>query len=661
MKGSRAKANHVSHEVDVKEVGAEGGALGSGSDAVPEPLSRGVLASVFGLALALRLTYLWQAWRHPAIRLPVIDAAAYRDRALAILDGDWLGGAVYYLDPLYPFFLALVYAIVPPDSIGALVAQALLDSVSVVLIALIAGRVFDARTALVAGLLAASYRPFLYYDALLLKAPLMIFLIVLALYLVTRAAATERPGSWLGAGILLGLAALTRGNSLLFVPVLGLWLLGFGRGDLRRRVLCGLALGIGVAGAILPVSIRNYVVGDDLVLLNSQGGQNFYIGHFEGNDTGVYRAPPFLRPNPAFEEADFAAEARRRAGRAMKPSEISSFWLGEGLDEIRQDPARFVRHSARKVLVLLNEYEVPDNASYDYFRREVGGVLTWPLASYALVLPLSVGGFLLARRRPLAVVLGLFVVSYSAGILLFFNLSRLRLPIVPVLIVFSAHALVAGGAIARAGPRRALMIPALAVLVMLPLSQLDLGRQSLNVRYVNMGIGFIAESEVRWQAGEDARASGDEAAAESAYAASFAYRTDAEEQFELSLALDPEYIRARRGLRRSRMTRVILLDHLGRDEAALESAHRLAADFPDFPTAQMLLGKAQHKAGDVASARRAFQRALHLQPGHLEARRWLERLDRLAPSASDPGPAPLSELRDTGGALEADPTSRSEP
>ena len=167
-------------------------------------------AGVVLLAFALRVLYVREVWPHPSIQLPVIDALAYRDRALEILAGDWLGGAVYYLDPLYPFFLAFVYVFVPPDSIGVLVAQALLDSASVVLIALLAGRVFDARTALVAGVLAATYRPFMYYDAMLLKAPLMIFLIVLALYLVVRAASGDRPRVWLAAGFLLGLAALTR-------------------------------------------------------------------------------------------------------------------------------------------------------------------------------------------------------------------------------------------------------------------------------------------------------------------------------------------------------------------------------------------------------------------------------------------------------------------
>ncbi|MEM9173846.1 MAG: glycosyltransferase family 39 protein, partial [Myxococcota bacterium] len=210
------------------------------------------------LAFVLRAGYARQVWPHPAIQLPVIDALAYRDRALEILDGDWLGDAVYYLDPLYPFFLAAVYLVVPPDSLGVLIAQAALDAASVGVVMAIAHRIRGETTALVAGLIAATYRPFFYYSAVLLKAPLMIFLVVAALYLVIRAADDDALWRWAPAGFLLGLAALTRGNSLLFAPALGLWILFAWNGTLCRRVLAVVVLGVGLMGAIGPVTARNW-------------------------------------------------------------------------------------------------------------------------------------------------------------------------------------------------------------------------------------------------------------------------------------------------------------------------------------------------------------------------------------------------------------------
>lgn len=585
------------------------------------------LAGIGGLAFALRALYVWQAWPHPAIQLPVIDAAAYRDRALEILAGDWLGTAVYYLDPLYPFFLAAVYAFVPPDSAGVLLAQAALDSVSAVLIALLSRRIGGERAGLVAGLLAASYAPFLYYAALLLKAPLMIFLVVSALLLVLRASAQANALPWLPAGGLLGLAALTRGNSLLFAPVLGLWILFLGDGDRRARVLAVAALGAGLALAIGPVTLRNWLVGDDLVLLNSQAGQNFYIGHFSGNETGAYVAPPFLRPNPVFEEEDFAQEARRRSGRDdLAPSEISAFWLREGLAEIAEDPLRFLRHSARKALLLLNRYEIPDNASFEYFAREVAPMLRGPLPGFGFVLCLAGAGVVVAGRRREAVLLLLYFLAYAAGILLFFNLSRLRLPLVPVLIAFAACGLVAGYEAVRGRRWREFALPAAVALALVPITRLDLVRQDLNVRYVNMGVGFLDVSEDRFEEAEALRAEGQAADAAARYAAAFAARARAEEQFERALEETPGYARAERALRRSLFGKAVLYDHLDRPQDALAAARAAVERFGDDAPSWAMVGRSLERLGRPEAARRAYGQALRLDPAEPAARAGLRRL-----------------------------------
>lgn len=610
----------------VEQGGGPERALAAGS------LPRAHLLALWLGAFALRAIFVVQAWPHPAVRIPVIDAEAYRDRALEILDGDLLGSAVYYLDPLYPFFLAAIYTVVPPDTIGVLLAQAALDAGSVVLIALIAARIGGARAGLVAGALAAGYELFFYYDVLLLKAPLMIFLMTTALFFVTRAAARDTLAGWWPAGFFLGLAALTRGNSLLFVPVLGLWLLACGRGDLKRRILAGVFLGLGLLCAIGPVTARNTLVGGDFVVLNSQGGQNFYIGHFEGNDTGAYQAPPFLRPNPVFEESDFAAEARRRSGRDMTPSEISAFWLREGLREIAADPGRFLKHSVRKVLVLANAYEIPDNASYAWFQKEVGGLLRLPFPTFAFVLPLAVLGAIRRGRDPTVALLLLFVASYSAGIVLFFNLSRLRLPIVPALIVLAALGGLELWRVARTREPRSIGVAAAVVVATFAVTQLPLLDQSLGVRYVNMGTGYLERSEAAWFRARERAEAGDEAGAAALVAASLGHRDEAEAQFRAALAETPGYPRALRALRRSMVTRAVMLLDLGRLDDALETAEAVTLRHPQFAGGFVLRGRVHQRRGVLDAARADFRRALELNPAHPAARAALAELDAEATS-----------------------------
>ena len=78
----------------------------------------------------------------------------------------------------------------------------------------------------------------------------------------------------------------------LVAPVLSLWIIfGMpGSHSFARRFAWGTTFGIAVCALILPFTVRNYVVGDDLVLLNSTGGYNFYMGSQRGAD-GTWQLP----------------------------------------------------------------------------------------------------------------------------------------------------------------------------------------------------------------------------------------------------------------------------------------------------------------------------------------------------------------------------------
>ena len=131
--------------------------------------------SLFAVAATARILFVRSVWPHPAVRYPVLDCLAYHDWALAILGGDWLGDRVYYQDPLYPFFLAGLYALFGPDTQGVLIAQALLGAASVVVIFALGRQLGGESVGLVAGLLAAVYQVFFFFEALLLKGTLAVF------------------------------------------------------------------------------------------------------------------------------------------------------------------------------------------------------------------------------------------------------------------------------------------------------------------------------------------------------------------------------------------------------------------------------------------------------------------------------------------------------
>jgi len=121
--------------------------------------------------------------------------------------------------------------------------------------------------------------------------------------------------------------------------VLAGWAYFSGRSDPRRARLirAGLLAG-GTCLVLVPVTLRNYGVGGELTLTTSQGGANFYIGNNELADGG-YVFLPFVRPDPLYEAKDFQAEAERRSGRALTPSQVSRFWFRAGLAWMADHPA----------------------------------------------------------------------------------------------------------------------------------------------------------------------------------------------------------------------------------------------------------------------------------------------------------------------------------
>ena len=65
---------------------------------------------IFAVALAVRTLHLWQIRTAPFFPFKIGDAETYDLWAQRIAAGDWLGDGVFYQAPLYPYFLAAIYA-----------------------------------------------------------------------------------------------------------------------------------------------------------------------------------------------------------------------------------------------------------------------------------------------------------------------------------------------------------------------------------------------------------------------------------------------------------------------------------------------------------------------------------------------------------------------
>ena len=67
------------------------------------------------------------------------DARGYDQWAQRLAGGDWIGTDVFYQAPLYPYFLGVVYAIAGHDLLAVRIVQALVGSLSAVLVGVAGG------------------------------------------------------------------------------------------------------------------------------------------------------------------------------------------------------------------------------------------------------------------------------------------------------------------------------------------------------------------------------------------------------------------------------------------------------------------------------------------------------------------------------------------
>jgi tetratricopeptide (TPR) repeat protein len=220
------------------------------------------LAVVFLLGLLVRLVYLWELREADVSYVLVGDAHVYHAWARRIAGGAWLGDAVFYQAPLYPYFLALLYTLAGPSLLVVRFVQAILGAAACAWLALGGRAFFGERVGLIAGTLLAGYAPAVFFDGLIQKSVLDLFLLTALLAVLGRGRRRRPvalPGGWpLAAGLLLGLLVLTRENALVLIPVVAGWLLGaFPAATLRRRLGALAGFGLGAAVVLGPVVARN--------------------------------------------------------------------------------------------------------------------------------------------------------------------------------------------------------------------------------------------------------------------------------------------------------------------------------------------------------------------------------------------------------------------
>ncbi|MEE3234258.1 MAG: tetratricopeptide repeat protein [Candidatus Latescibacterota bacterium] len=390
------------------------------------------LSGVVAIGLVIRLLYLWEYSHSPFFDSPIVDAHSFLRQALLIAEGNWLGKhEPFWQPPLYIYFLALFCWISPDDYFVTIrLAQIALGLGSITLLFYIARQYFDPKTAKIALVIYSACGSVLYFEFELLAVPLEIFFNLLLLLTIMRANHVNSPLSWLIAGTICGLSVLTRPNILLFIVIFCLFLLS-------KRQWKQIALIIlPIVACIVPVSLRNYTMETDLVLISSNGGINFFIGN-----SGKYHEKVTIRPGMRWDELVTKPVLEGHNTAAAK----SDYFVKESINYIRENTLEYLYSLGEKLFLFWNGPEIKRNTNIYYSRNhsQILSLLLWdkwisfPFGIIAPLALLGMGATWQSAKKEFPI-LHIYIVSYMISVLLFFVTSRYRMPLIPILICFSA-------------------------------------------------------------------------------------------------------------------------------------------------------------------------------------------------------------------------------
>jgi len=393
------------------------------------------------LALILRIVALLYMKKSIYFDFLLWDERLYHTWAAKIADGTYKSFSVYEFAPLPAYVMALIYKIFSPNILYIRITNIIFGILSCYLVYLIGKEMANRTVGLFACIIAAVYKPFIFYSIVPLKASLSVFLFASAIYLFVAILNKPSMMKVLLLGLAGGLMLNVRGNFAVIIPLMLLIiLLHLYREERAYLKTLSATLLLFITGLALSTSffiVRNYRVAGEFALTTSQAGLNLYLGNNLENPDPYYRPVPFAWSSPFEQGVQFTIEASRRTHKRLSPQQASSYWSREVFRMALNHPAAFLWKLCRKTLVLFNQFEAGDHYHIGFVSNFVE-FFKFPFFSLWLILPFGMAGMAVTMfnsRKSLA--LSSIFLLYGATLIAFYTNTRYRLPLLVVLIPFA--------------------------------------------------------------------------------------------------------------------------------------------------------------------------------------------------------------------------------
>lgn len=322
-----------------------------------------------------------------------------------------------YFSATISLCLAAIYSVFGYYPLVARIITALLSTLVVRMIYLLAQHLFNEKVALLSALIAAGYAYLVFYGITLVTETPFILCILTALYLAYQIVQSPSWSKWGALGLVLAIGVLFRMGVIFFVPILLGWV-ALQQPQKRLVVLLPMAL---IFLAILPFTLRNYYVWGRFLLLESQFGHVFWNGNHPDHQGNFH--PYRVFPIPS----DVLA--------SQNDAEITNRLLWMGIRNVLNDPGHFILLTIGRLREFFKFWPTSDSTLLANLLRAFSFGIMWPFV---------VAGLLLSRKQWRELTpLWLFMLIHTGVHSISWTMIRYRIPLDAVLIPFAASALLA--------------------------------------------------------------------------------------------------------------------------------------------------------------------------------------------------------------------------
>ena len=452
--------------------GDQGAASRPGSQPPAARWEIALLVLILLAGVGLRMIYLAELRDMPELTHPPVDEAFTLYWARGLATDDWslppealgrdpdIRNTAYLRPPAYPFILAGIYSLSGGEPLRMRAFGMIFGLLNLFLAWKLGRRLLGPEVALFWPLLMLLAWPLLYFEGGLNASVFLVTLILLLCIFLHRLLIRAKWIDAVAAAVLVGLMALLRANTLLLAPFLLVWAFRVLRRRHPGKKLVPLALLSLAAGTLTlaPAMIRNALVEGAFVPVSANGGLTLYHGNND-DATGIStnRVGELGLLNSPWDIPDIIRRIEIEEGRKLSFSECSKILRRRALRWIFHHPWREVQLLARRFVLFWG----PDPIAHNHLPaadREASALLSRMPVSFPTALGGAVSGvcvlFFWWRRKDgprewrmpgsMECVTGMAVIlaAWCLSFLPFFVTSLYRVPLMPILLLGLAVALV---------------------------------------------------------------------------------------------------------------------------------------------------------------------------------------------------------------------------